>query len=327
LAVCVVSARAEDGDWTAVFFDHTSHDFGVVPRGAKLEHRFVVENFFDDDLEIQSVSTSCGCSRPQVSQRRLKTLEKAEISAGLDTHGALGQRDVIVKVVFAPPFGAEVQLHLRAFIRTDVVVEPGAVQFGVVTEGTAVEKSLTVDHIGGGDWRIERVECANPHITASIAETKRAPGIVSYSISAKLKEDAPRGYVRDQLVLVTNDPHARTSHVPITVDGLVVAALSTSSLWMGIAESGQPVTRNLVVHGRTPFHIVAVRSGDVRFQCNRPVEASRYHILPVTFLEKGTSATTRHVATNIRIETDLPGAQPIETSVSVQVVPGTTKKP
>ena len=36
-------------------FDHTTHDFGVVARGAKVEHRFVVENNYEEDIHIESV--------------------------------------------------------------------------------------------------------------------------------------------------------------------------------------------------------------------------------------------------------------------------------
>ena len=39
-------------------FDQTSHDFGVVARGAKVEYRFVVTNPYNEDLEIELVRSS-----------------------------------------------------------------------------------------------------------------------------------------------------------------------------------------------------------------------------------------------------------------------------
>ena len=47
--------RRHGQDWAKAMFDHTSHDFGVVARGAKVEHRFVIENIYEEDAHIQSV--------------------------------------------------------------------------------------------------------------------------------------------------------------------------------------------------------------------------------------------------------------------------------
>ena len=54
LLAWVSTARAQD--WARKMFDHTTHDFGVIARGAKVEHRFVVENIYEEDAHIKSVS-------------------------------------------------------------------------------------------------------------------------------------------------------------------------------------------------------------------------------------------------------------------------------
>ena len=53
-------------------FDHTSHDFGVVARGAKVEYRFVVKNPYNEDMQIESVRPSCGCSAAEATKQHLK---------------------------------------------------------------------------------------------------------------------------------------------------------------------------------------------------------------------------------------------------------------
>jgi hypothetical protein len=226
-----------------------------------------------------------------------------------------------------------VQLHIHVYIRSDIVVQPGAVLFGSVAQGAGAKQSVAVSYAGRNDWRIERVECANPYIEVRAVETNRTPGQpgqlgqpgqaaqVGYSLSARLKEDAPPGYIHEQLVLVTNDQDARAARVPVDVEGLVVAALSVrpSPLLMGVAEVDQPLTRNLVVQGRLPFRIVAVRSSDERFQCKAPSDGKIAHILPVTFLAKQADASEGNVNAKIRIETDLTGANVVEVGVSVQV--------
>jgi dipeptidase len=323
-AVGVGSDRAS---WATAMFDKTAHDFGVVPRGAKLEHRFLLRNANNKDVQVQSVSSGCGCTVARMDRQHLKKGEKAEILVTLDTRGSVGRRNAAVKVLFAQPSAVEVPLHLLAFVRTDVSIQPGAAQFGVIDEGTSTEQHLTLSHVGGKDWCVERIECANPHVMAHASETRRTASAVDYNVSVKLKGDAPPGYLRDQLVLVTNDTDPKASWIPISVEVLVTPPLNASPLWMGVAEPGEPVTRNLVVKGKTPFHILSIRSSDGRFKCKLPTEAKSCHVVPVTFLAKSSPVSTTRIASKIRIETDLSGAQPIEASVSIDLSPVAARKP
>lgn len=325
LGVSTTSAQ----EWAKGMFDHTSHDFGAVARGAKVEHRFIIENSFEEDVHIQSVSSSCGCSTPQVNRKLLKTWEKAEVLVTVDTRGFLGRKDATITVIFDQPFRAEVQLHVHTYIRSDVVVQPGAVLLGSVAQAAGAKQTLSVTYAGRDDWQIARVECANPNIEAKAVETSRTAGNVAYSLSVQLKPGTPPGYIRDQLVLVTNDYDARAARVPVAVEGLVMAALSVrpSPLMMGAAEVGQPVTRNIVVQGRAPFHIVAVKPSDARFQCKTPADAKAAQVVPVTFLADEPASASGTVSANIRIETDLSGADAINVNVSVQLAPAGAAKP
>jgi hypothetical protein len=323
LALATGSAVGQGQEWARKMFDQTTHDFGVVARGAKVEHRFVVENVYEEDAHIKSVSSSCVCSTPQVSQKLLKTWEKAEILVTVDTRGFLGRKDATIKVEFDQPFAGEVQLHVHAYIRSDVVVRPGVVSFGSVLQGAGARQDLVVSYAGRDDWRIVRVESASPFLQAQAVESKRSPGLVDYNLSVQLKPDAPAGYIRDPLVLVTNDYDARVARVPVAVEGLVVSALSVrpSPLLMGATEAGRPVTRNLVVQGRAPFRILSATASDERFQCKLPTDAKAAHVLPVTFRPDGPNVPPGDVRAKIRVETDLAGASPIEVGVSVRVAP------
>jgi len=303
--------------------DRTTHDFGTVARGAKVEHRFTIENIYEEDVHIQSLSSSCGCSTPQASRRLLKTWEKAEILVALDTRGFLGRKDSTITVVFDRPFPAEVQLHIHAYIRSDIVVQPGAVSFGSVMQGAGARREVTVSSAGGGDWRIEKIECDNPCNEAEAVEIQRSAGQTAYRLAVQLKPDAPPGYLRDSLILVTNDFDPRAARVPVAVEGLVAAALSVrpSPLSMGVAEIGRPVTRNLVVQGPTAFRIVAVRASDPRFQCKPPTGAKTVHVLPVTFLAPLEPSAAAPIRARLNIETDMAGAGKAEVDVSVQLAP------
>jgi hypothetical protein len=300
-----------------------SRDFGTVARGAKTEFHFTVENSYEEDARILSVTSSCGCAKPKVDKQLLKTWEKADITVALDTRSFLGRKDAVIVVVFDLPFPAEVHLPIHAYIRGDIVVQPGVVQFGSIAQGAGAAQKLAVSYAGRNDWKIEKVECANPNIEAQAVETNRAPGQVAYSLAVKLKGAAPSGYLRDQIVLVTNDVNTKVSRVPIPVEGLVAAAITVrpSPLSMELTEAGKSVTRNLVIQGRAPFHILGATSNDDRFQIKLPKEAKTVHILPVTFLDKGAKSAPGVFNAKIYFDTDLEGAKSVEAAVSVRIPP------
>ena len=323
LASLLFIPAARGQEWALKMFGNkTAHDFGVVARGAKVEYSFVFENIYEEDVHVASVTSSCGCSKAEATKKTLKTWEKAAIVVQVDTRGFLGTKDSTITVVFDLPFHAEVQLHVHSFIRGDVVVQPGAAEFGSVEQGAGAQRVLKISYAGRNDWKIERVECADANVEARAVETSRAAGRVNYDLMVTLKKDAPPGYIRDQLILVTNDANPRSARVPVSVEGVVTSALAVrpSPLMMGLAEPGKPLTRNLVVTGRTPFRVTAVRSSDGRFQCKITDEAKKVHIIPVTFLATGAIAAAGKAEAKIRIETDMSGGAVVEVAASVQIV-------
>ena len=305
-----------------MFEGSTTHDFGVVARGAKVEHRFVLENRYVEDVRIKSITSSCGCSKATATQKVIKTWEKAEIAVQVDTRGFLGRKDSTITVAFDLPFNAEVQLHVHSYIRGDVVVQPGAAEFGAVSQGAGASRKLKISYAGRSDWRIERIESTNPNIEFRLEEAYRGVGKVGYNLTVWLLKDAPPGYIRDHLIMVTNDHDKRAARVPVAVEGVVTSPLSVrpSPLLMGLAEAGQPVTRNIVVQGYSPFRIVAARSSDPRFRCRVDDELKAVHIIPVTFLARGYSSADCGAETTIRVETDLAGVLPVEVRASVKLV-------
>jgi hypothetical protein len=205
-------------------------------------------------------------------------------------------------VVIDRPLPAEVQLHVHGFIRGDVVIRPGSVEFGDVASGESVERSITIEYAGKRDWKLVDVRGESDLLAGSLKETQRADGRVSYLLSVRLKPDAPVGYFQDQLVLVTSDQ--RDMRIPLMVSGRVLGLVNVSPavLTMGVVRSGETVSKRLVVRGQKPFRVVAVRCSDESFSFATSDEAKSIHLIPVTFTASPTPGSFK---TEIQIETDL----------------------
>jgi hypothetical protein len=315
-----IASNASGQDWAKEMFSDTSHDFGVVARGAKVEYKIPIENKYEEDVHITSVRSSCGCTTPKVDKKLIKTWEKAELSLIVDTRTFLGRREATITITFDQPFPAEVQVHVYAYIRSDVVVQPGVVQFGTVSQGIAMKQRVTVTYAGRSDWKIDRVESACPYLEGQVKEVSRADGQVKYELWTILKADAPVGYIQDQIFLITDDPDQRSSRVPVPVEGIIAStsalSIRPSPLFLGIVDAGQSITKPLVIQGKTPFNIISVTSSDPHFKFKKPDGSKTAQLLPITFTA---DEATGKFTGKIHIETDFPNSKPLDVDVNVQV--------
>lgn len=298
------TGQAAAQEWATKLFETTSHDFGSVARGAKAEFAFELVNCYKEDVHISGVRSSCGCTTPVLTKDTLKTWEKAEILASLNTRSFQGAKSATITVTIDRPFPAEVRLHVSAYIRRDVVFSPGLVDFGAVEHGEAAEKVIHVSYAGRNDWRIVDVRSANPHFEVELTEKERGGGRVSYAMLVRVSPDAPCGYMLDQLTVVTNDRNLTS--IPLAVEGRVESPLTVSpaSLVLGVLKPGQTVTKQLVIRGNEPFRINKIDCSDESFQFDLPSEPKMLHLVPVTFTA-GDSA--EKIIQTITIQTDLGG--------------------
>lgn len=283
--ICVVGLQwnAPAQEWARKMFKETSHAFGTVAKDAKVEYEFKFKNIYVEDIHIASVSSSCGCTTPSITKDTLKTYETSSILAHYNTDRFTGKKGATIKVVIDKPFYAEVQLKVAGFIRTDINLQPEFVDLGSLDQGSVGEKSINVSYLGGSNWKILDVKSANPHLEVEVDETERRGGRVSYAMKVRLNGDAPAGYIKEQLTLVTNDKNS--PEVPVMVEGRVVADLtvSPSTLSMGALKPGQSVTRKIVIQGKRPFKITSVSCEDDCFKFDVNETEKKVHLIPVTF--------------------------------------------
>lgn len=173
-AALLMSVPASAQDWAGKMFQTSSHDFGVVARGEKAEFAFVLENLYVEDVHIAGVRASCHCTSPEIETETLKTHQKGAIIARFNTAAFLGSRGATLTVTFDRPYFAEVQLNVRGFIRSDLALQPGSVDFGTVDQGSAEERTVTVSHTGGPDWRITGVRSVDTQLSATATELNRS---------------------------------------------------------------------------------------------------------------------------------------------------------
>ena len=283
-------------NWADEMFKNASHNFGVVATQAKVEHRFPFTNIYEEDVFVVSTRSSCRCSSGKATKQMVKKHETAEIVVSLDTRHYNGRKDatVTVQFQFEKPTAqgprrspkVEVRLQTYSYIRQDVVLTPGSVQFGSVREGTPARKEVNLAYAGLNTWKITDIKWENPDIDVQATETGRGGGLVKYLIQVDLKGDAPAAYIREHITLVTNDNNPNAKRVLIAVEGVVEPAVSVnpSPLSFGIVEPDKPVCKIIVLTADDPFKVIAVTSPDGRFDFDEiPPKANKTQLVRVVF--------------------------------------------
>jgi hypothetical protein len=291
-------------DWAKKMFKDSDHDFGTCARNARAEYEFVFENLYMEDVHVSGVRSSCGCTTPSVVNSTIKTYEKGAILAHFNTDRFSGQRSATLTVTIDKPFYAEMQLHIKGYIRSDVDIKPGSVQMGEVDQGTPVDQKVSVNFGSSSQWRIDSIKSGNPYLKAEAVETGRGNGQTNYILKVHLDPKAPVGNINDYLMLVINDD--RKTQIPVLVEGRVEAGITVSpaALFMGVVQPGQKVTKPLIVKSKKPFKILAINCDEKSFEFDTSAEqqtSKTVHIIPVTFVA---GADMGKVVKTIKIETD-----------------------
>ncbi len=302
LAIAVQEASAEN--WADRMFPVREHDFRTVGRGTKCEYLFELENTYEEDIHIDSVRTSCGCTTPSVTKSTLKSREKGAIVAKFNTNTFIGQKAATITVVFDQPFYAETQLKISGFIRTDITFDPPEVAFGEIPPGEAGEREVVITHRGNKDWQITDVRSHCTDLLVRLNPPERTPGMVKYRMIVRTKDSMPEGDIRERLTLVSNDRDFPTTEMSISGRIRPMLSVSPTSVSLGTATAGDVVQKRLVVRGEEPFEITDVVCADDRFEFDIAGGSKKLHFVTMRF---NADQADSKVGQEIRIETDLPG--------------------
>jgi hypothetical protein len=331
LCLATWCSNAQAGSWADGLFSELRHEFGSIPRGSDQRCTFVITNTTDGPVRITGMSRTCGCTqitlddKVVLDQNTKQSRENKVILAGqeshvgvvLDTRSFIGSKSAEITISFDQPSHADVRLTVNSFIRQDIVLNPGAIQFGSLSHGQEVTKELDIEYAGTANWQVLSVTNSNANLDAKLEETYRKPGQIGYRLIVTLKATAPAGLIRDAIIIETNDTNA--PQFPVIVTGQVQPDLivTPANLTMGTVKPGQSITRQVLLRGKKPFQVTGVEGGAESFRVEKPEGSQTFHKVIVRFAgsdEPGTRECT------FKIQADLADESAAEFKATVQVV-------
>jgi len=312
----IFSAPVHAQDWARKMFKVHEHDFGTVARGSEQKFRFEITNLYKEDVVIDSVRASCGCTIPSIEKQTIKSLESGAILATYNTKSFVGSRGATVTVTISKPFFAEVQLQIDGFIRGDVVFVPGKIELGNIKHGATVTQEVTVKYAGRSSWKITDVQCDKDYYEVEIIDRSLVANQVHYRLLIRLKPEAPVGYIKDDLVLITDDADKGKLKLAVTGNVMPPVTVSPASMVLGTVPPGAQVIKRMVVKADQPFKITGVTADQDGFSFEVSKEMKKVHLVPMTYVAPREAAMINAI---IRISTDIQDAPSLSSNVSVNV--------
>ncbi len=311
-------------DWMTTVFPERAYDFGTVARGSQIRHSFPIINRTDSEIRIADWRTKCGCTDVKVGAKVIPPGTQTTVEATINTTNFQGYKPSGLTLILDRPVFAQVDLNITCFIRGDIVMSPGQIDFGTLRRSSKLPSaSLGLTYAGGRpDWNIVQMKTQTDKVKAVAKEASRTvDGQIHWQITATLQPGVANGYLKDQITLITNDSPAQT--IPISVVANVQSAVSVtpSIINLGRIQPGQTISRPNLVHVRSssPFSLSKVSATSPELEAAEVSPgAAADHILNLK-LKAPTAPGSFHAV--LKVETDLKDEPIAQVKVFATVAP------
>ena len=269
LIACVsaetAAVRAAQPDWLASVFPERFHDFGVVARGSQVRYSFPVVNRSGFEVRIVSWKTKCGCTNVRVGSKVIPPGTQTTIEATIDTSRFQGPKASGLTLTLDRPALTEVALDMNCFIRADITMAPGLIDFGVVRPSEKPATTvLTLNYAGGrSNWEIADMKTQTAKVKAVAKELGRtALGQIQWQVTATLETGLTNGYFKDEITLITNDSPPQSIPISVVANVQSAVTVSPSIINFGALKPGQSVSKVVRVRSSAPFTITKLSGSE-----------------------------------------------------------------
>lgn len=281
LGAVLLLARVTPADEAPrVVLDESAFDFGMVERGAKIEHTFRLANRGTGELRIDHVKGSCGCTVGVASASQVPGGGDGRVLVTLDTSGMAGRITKVVNVYTNDAASPVVGLTMTGEIVADTVLSPNPLYLGRVRRGERIRREVLMrPGRPGGTTAVTRVETSGSVVQATLEQLPDGPG---QRLVVELRRDLPLGRFSEQLTLHTTSTHEPTLRLTVfgSVEGDVVVL--PPQVTFGVTRSDAALERELFIRnrGERPLTVtrVAVPDDVATYQLETIEEGLEYRV-------------------------------------------------
>lgn len=273
-------------------FQQLEHDFGRISDEGIAEHKFYFKNEGDAPLRFTiPFRATCGCTagnprsdkNPDVDQIEFAPGETGFINISFNAHGKHGDVNQDVFVASNDPRSPETKIHIHAFVRQTIAIEPPLVSFGEVMAGQPSTQIVKV-YGPAPDFKVTYATTTRPrYLRSRVIETKEVDRngekMNETTIELAFTGNAPRGSLSAMATARTTSDKHPLRDIQISAEVVGDVQVLPPRLNVGILESDQSFTKTFRVSSRTgrSFKVVKV---DQSSQSIQPLEITVTPVQP-----------------------------------------------
>lgn len=288
-----------------IVFAEPVYDFGKVEQGEQVTHMFRFTNQGGQDLRVESVKTSCGCTAAVISEEVIPPGKEGTISATFDTTHFSGEKAKNISVYSNDPLQPVTTLTLQGEVAVEVTADPAQLYLGRLRRGEEVTRSADVLYDAQKSIAIVKVENSHPSLSVQAEDFSRE-GKKGKKLIVTLKKDAPLGRFNDQIVVTTTSQKKPVLEIPVfgSVEGDMLVLPPQVSF--GVVRRGESKTQEVSIKNRggKPVQVVRVQSSapEVAAELSPVKQGEEYRL---TLRTKGESKPGR-IQGEVQVFTDHP---------------------
>jgi hypothetical protein len=231
-------------------------DFGVIPKGEKLKHTFLIKNTGDADLQILSAQPACGCTIADFD-KVIKPGQTGKLSAEVETINFAGPISKPVTIQTNDPNNPTAQVTINAVVKPYVEAYPaGFVRYNLL-QGDTQTQTVTLYSEEEEPFAIESIEVPGPYVKATYAKIEKEADRVKagragqnqYKVDITFGGPEARiGPLAEKIRILTNS--TRQPEYQVSLSGIVrptYSVVPTVLNFSEVAPSDSAATRTITV--------------------------------------------------------------------------------
>ena len=198
-------------------------DFGYVPAGSSVTHRFVLKNVGDKLLKITKVRPACGCTSAPLSKSDLEPGEATDLEVTFNARNFRGKSSKSVAIMTDDTTTQVINLQFSCDVGSAVptlIFEPQDVNFDTVALGHKASKRLKITNNDIQPISLKLVEFPQGLLDAKLKKEKLSIGAVSELTLNLVNKNKTEGYFNKTITMEV-DGHV-DYRVSLSVSGTLV---------------------------------------------------------------------------------------------------------
>jgi hypothetical protein len=184
-------------------FEKSVYDFNKVIQGKSVVHIFTFRNTGNAPGTITRVSSSCGCTVANVSDKVIPPGKTGTIKATFDTTDFFGPATKEFFVYMNDPIKPAYTLFMKGVVVEELVFTPRQINLGSVKAGVRKDVTITMENKGESTLKITGIKTEMPQVTVKCRKKYLKPGEKSsFQVSVTPRSD--NRFVNGYLTISTN---------------------------------------------------------------------------------------------------------------------------